>query len=95
MQNPFSDEKSEGAFVNMNNHTTTKIHPWSETEPNGGRDENFVVISIDRESLVDVPEKTLSCASCQISSLLLLKLDGLCKDSLIGNSYTLMYAINV
>ena len=92
---PFSDEQSEGAFVNMNNNATTKIHPWSETEPNGGRDENFVVISIDRESLVfGVPEKTLSCSSCQISSLLLLKLGGLCKDSLIGNFYTMKYATN-
>ena len=91
---PFSDEQSEGTFVNMNNNATTKIHPWSETEPNGGRDENFVVISVDRESLVDVPEKTLSCSSCQISSLLLLKLDGLCKHSLIGNSYNMKHAIN-
>ena len=56
----------------------------SEIEPNGGRDENFVVIRVARKALVDVPEKTLGCSSCSISSSMLLKLDGLCKDSMIG-----------
>ena len=82
---PFSDEQSEGLFVNVNNNRTSELQFWSKTEPNGGRDENLVVIYISREALVDVPDKTLGCSACQISSSLLLKLDGLCKDSMIGN----------
>ena len=82
---PFSDEHSEGLFVNVNNNKTAELQFWSKTEPNGGRDENLVVIYISREALVDVPDKTLGCSSCRISSSLLLKLDGLCKHSMIGN----------
>ena len=83
---PFSDKGSEGAFINMiNNNNVTDIGFWSEGEPNGGRDENFVVISVARKALVDVPEKTRGCCSCSISSSMLLKLDGRCKDSMMGN----------
>ena len=82
---PFSDKESEGVFINMNNNNkTTDIDFWSEIEPNWGRDENFVVIRVARKALVDVPEKTLGCSSCSISSSMLLKLDGLCKNSMIG-----------
>ena len=56
----------------------------------GGRDENFVVISVARKALVDVPEKTRGCSSCSVSSSLLLKLDGLCKDSMIGKILTFL-----
>ena len=63
---PFSDKESEGVFINMNNNNnnnkTTDIEFWSEIEPNGGRDENFVVIRVARKALVDVPEKTLGCS---------------------------------
>ena len=82
---PFSDKQSEGVFVNNNNNNNvTDIDFWSENEPNGGRDENFVTISVARKALVDVPEKTRGCSSCSISSSLVLKLDGLCTTSMIG-----------
>ena len=68
-----------------NNKEKTNIDFWSKSEPNGGRDENFVVISVARKALVDVPEKTRGCSSCSISSSMLLKLDGRCKDSMMGN----------
>ena len=67
-----------------NNNNTPNINFWSESEPNGGKDENFVVISVARKALVDVPEKTRGCSSCSISSSMFLKLDGLCKSSMIG-----------
>ena len=79
-----------------NNKEKTNIDFWSKSEPNGGRDENFVVISVARKALVDVPEKTRGCSSCSISSSLLLKLDGLCKDSMIGkilHSYTMSMSL--
>ena len=89
---PFSDKQSEGVFINNNNNNNnnnvTDIDFWSESEPNGGRDENFVVISVARRALVDVPEKTRGCSCCSIQSSMLLKLDGVCKDSMIGKIYS-------
>ena len=74
--------------MNNNNNNVTDIDFWSESEPNGWRDENFVVISVARRALVDVPEKTRGCSCCSIQSSMLLKLDGVCKDSMIGKIYS-------
>ena len=83
---PFSDQQSEGVFLNMNNNAAeVELQVWDKDEPNGDRDENFVVINVDRVALNDVAGNKLSCSSCVVSSSLLLKLDGLCKGSLIGN----------
>ena len=83
---PFSDEESEGLFLNMNNDAAdAEPQVWGKTEPNGDRDENFVVINVDRAALNDVAGNKLSCSSCLVSSSLLLQLDGLCKHSLMGN----------
>ena len=81
---PFSDKETERVFLDMNDNTRKELHLWDEIEPNGGRDENFVAISVARKALVDVPERTRGCSSCSVSNSLLLKLDGLCKDSMIG-----------
>ena len=82
---PFSDQQSEGLFLNMNNNARVEFHVWDKAEPNGDRYENFAVIDIARAALDDVPQSWLSCSSCLLSSSLLLKLDGLCEDSVIGN----------
>ena len=81
---PFSDHQSEGVFLNMNNNTEAGPQVWVKAEPNGCRDENFVVIDLAREALNDVAQNKLSCSSCLLSSSMLLQLDGLCEDSLIG-----------
>ena len=82
---PFSDHQSEGVFLNMNNNTEAEPQVWAKAEPNGCRDENFVVASVARGGLNDVARNKLSCSSCLVSSSLLLQLHGLCEDSLIGN----------
>ena len=83
---PFSDEESEGLFLNMNNNEAeAEPQVWVKAEPNGGRDENFVVIDVAQAALNDVARSKRSCSSCLLSSSLLLQLHGLCKDSLIGN----------
>ena len=69
----------------MNNNAEAELQVWVKAEPNGDRDENFVVIDVPRAALNDVAEDKLSCSSCLVSSSLLLQLHGLCKDSLIGN----------
>ena len=80
---PFSDKLSEGHFLNMNNNKTS-LQIWDRSQPNGGRDENFVVINVNSAAMVDVAQTTLGCSSCLVSTMLLLKLNGLCKDSLMG-----------
>ena len=81
---PLSDQNSEGVFLNMNNNVEEEFQPWEEAEPNGGKDENFAMISVTRGVLHDVAHNKLSCSACRISSSLLLQLDGLCEDSIIG-----------
>ena len=83
---PLSDENLEETFVNMKSNAEAKFQPWEKSEPNGGKDENFVRISVSRRTLHDVSHKRLSCSSCLLSSSLLLQLDGLCEHSLIGDS---------
>ena len=68
-----------------NNAADEEPQVWGKTEPNGDRDENFVVINVDRAALNDVAGNKLCCSSCLLPSSLLLQLDGLCKDSLMGN----------
>ena len=82
---PFSDQQTEGLFLNMNNNAVAELQVWDKAQPNGERDENFVVINIPRAALWDVGRNKLSCSSCLLSSSLILHLDGLCEDSLIGN----------
>ena len=83
---PLSDQTLEGVFVNMNNNAEVKLQDqvWAKSEPNGGKDENFVIIDTPRGALIDVIQTKLSCSSCLLSSSLQLQLDGLCEDSLIG-----------
>ena len=83
---PFSDEDSEGSFLNMNSLAKAKLQFWAKGQPNGGIDENFVGIRMSSAGLIDRPQTALSCSSCLISSSLLLQLDGRCKYSLIGNA---------
>ena len=83
---PFSDEHTEDVFLNMNTNTEAQLASfWEKDEPNGGRDENFVQIVVQKNALNDANVNSLSCSSCLISSSLLLQLDGRCEESLIGN----------
>ena len=68
----------------MNNDTETTLQSWEGIKLNGGADENFVEIVVAEKALNDAPETSANCGACLISSSLLLKLDGRCRDSLIG-----------
>ena len=83
---PLSDEKSEGVFLNMNNNAEAEFQIWDGVEPNGGEDENFVMIEVSRGVFLDVSPTKLICSSCSLSTSLLLHMDGLCEDSLIGDT---------
>ena len=82
---PVTDENSEGIYLNMNSNAVEEFLPWDASEPNGGKDENFVRISVSKGGLLDASHYKISCSSCLLSSSLLLQLDGLCEHSMIGN----------
>ena len=84
---PLSDKVTEDEFLNMNDNTEPKYHLWDGVQPNGGKDENFVVINVRREALRDVSDSRtrLYCSACSLANTLMLRLDGVCEDSLIGN----------
>ena len=82
---PLSDQTEEGQFFNMNDNATVEPQPWDRGEPNGGEEENFVMIDVSGAALNDVAQTRLSCSSCLLPTSMLLTLDGLCKDSMIGN----------
>ena len=84
---PLSDRETESKYLNVNDNTEAKHQPWDGVQPNGGKDENFVVINVRRKALRDVSDSrtSLYCSACSLSNSLMLRLDGVCEDSLIGN----------
>ena len=82
---PLTKMTSEGLFFNMNNNNETTIQNWARGQPNGGKNENHVVIKVVHRALADASQDDKFCSSCRISNMLLLQLDGRCEHSLIGN----------
>ena len=82
---PLTKMETEGSFLNMNDNTKTTIQNWARGQPNGGKYENFVQINVAQKALADSEADWPSCSSCRISNMLLLKLDGRCEQSVIGN----------
>ena len=82
---PLSDQNSEGVFLNVNNNLTAPYLIWAKKEPNGGKDENHIQINVRTAALNDIDENRLFCSACSLSSSLLLRLDGVCQDSFIGD----------
>ena len=85
---PFSDEVDEGLFVNMFDNTKAAFLPWAASCPNGGTTDNFVRIASSSRLYRDTQTDGygICCSSCLLDRSLLLRLDGLCEDSYIGDS---------
>ena len=82
---PLSDENSEGLFLNMNDNSSVQYQMWDKGQPNGAENANYVAIAVQTVALDDVEENRLFCSTSSLSSSLLLRLDGLCEHSFIGN----------
>ena len=82
---PLTDQNSEGVYLNMNNNSDVQYKNWDKTEPNGGKNENHVMIKVQTADLYDVNEKKAHCSACSLSTSMYLQLDGVCEDSFIGN----------
>ena len=85
---PYSDEEKEGKFVEMGTGVEAPFLPWEKSQPNGGSGENFVMMVLKSASGVNYfdVDATLrhTCSSCLLDKSLLLQLDGLCPETLMG-----------
>ena len=82
---PFTDEENEGIFLNMNDGTEAKYLQWKEKQPDGGNSENYVSNSLQTSLYGDSGREEQYCTSCLLNRSLLLRLDGLCEHSYIGD----------
>ena len=82
---PFSDEETEGRFFSLNDGSEAKYLPWRADQPNGETDENYVRIILQTSLYIDSDKDRQYCSSCLLDRSLLLRLDGLCEDSYIGD----------
>ena len=92
---PLTKMENGDSFINMNDNTETTVLNWARGQPNGGENENFVLIKVAEKALADAEADWPSCSSCRISKMLLLHLDGRCEHSLMGNvrEYQILYLL--
>ena len=81
---PFSDDKQEGVFLNLNDQTEAVFLPWGISQPNGGSGQNYVSFSHNLDYRDNPADREGIWSSCLLDSSLLLRLDGLCDNSYIG-----------
>ena len=82
---PISDEGEEGVFRNTYNGHPVKYLPWAQGQPNGGLDENFVGIFINKNySFYDISNTKEICVSCTLKVTKTINLRGLCKGTKLG-----------
>ena len=84
---PFSDQDSEGNFLNIFTGKPPKFLPWAldYQEPDGGDKQNYVFIDLETATYFDYSEKyPVTCSVCDINKTLRFKLIGVCKDTAFG-----------
>ena len=80
-----SDELEEGEYRDTETGNTALFLPWGEGQPNGGLDQNYVIIDFNLDALYnDVTETEKMCVSCTLKTTKIFKLQGLCKESDLG-----------
>ena len=88
---PFTDGDNEGIYLNMNYGTKAKYLQWNRKQPNGGTSQNYVSNSLQTSLYSDSGMNEQFCSSCLLDRSLLLRLDGLCEDSFIGDSIKIFH----
>ena len=83
---PLTDEECDGVFLDMNDDSKTELLFWEHLQPNGGTDQDYVTISPPSGLYDDnVAQLPGVCSSCLLDRSLLLRMDGVCEDSDIGD----------
>ena len=60
---PYSDENVEGDFVSLNDNTEATYLPWGPSQPNGGREENFVRMTLNLDNGEDTAVQYIDSAN--------------------------------
>ena len=81
---PLSDEKMEGFWENTNEGTKASLLKWADGQPNGLRVQNHAALYIETLDFGDFVSGALECVSCKLSTMAVLTLRGVCKDSYLG-----------
>ena len=83
---PYSDEKEEGEFVNLEDNSKATYLPWLKGQPNGDRLQNSIAINpyMRLTPYVDLNSQTKSCSWCTVKLSLVLHLRGACLESCLG-----------
>ena len=83
---PITDDQTEGRFVNTEDSSPPTFLPWTDGQPNGGREQN--VVAVDRANMPrpygDTAALDTHCFSCSLPHTEGLRLKGLCAGSLLG-----------
>ena len=84
---PLSDEKMEGFWENTNEGTKASLLKWADGQPNGLRVQNHAALYIETLDFGDFVSGALECVSCKLSTMAVLTLRGVCKDSYLGKKF--------
>ncbi|XP_070001373.1 uncharacterized protein [Penaeus vannamei] len=74
-----TDEEQEGAWINMNTRKPLNFTPWSDGEPNNGKNDNCVVLRNDMPRWGDLSCEYSNCFSCGMTGKDYFSVRGLCK----------------
>ena len=84
---PLPDEKMEGFWENTNKGTNASLLKWADGQPNGLRVQNHAALYIETLDFGDFVSGALECVSCKLSTMAVLTLRGVCKDSYLGKKF--------
>ena len=84
---PFIDKEVEGEFRSVVNGELATYLPWSNRQPDGGDQENYVMIWAVSRLYFDVHNRHLSCLSCDLKKTREFFLIGVCKQSYFSEFY--------
>ena len=87
-----SDELEEGEYRDTETGDILMFLPWGEGQPNGGIDQNRVIIDFNLNALYnDLTETEKMCVSCTLKTTKTFKLRGLCKETDLGKKHSKIF----
>ena len=87
---PLTDEEKEGVYRNAMTKNVASYLPWEVSNPNGFKDENFVLLSMSSKGYIDnVKTKKATCTACDIGIRTEFYLKGVCQETYFGEHRSL------
>ena len=88
---PLSDDEQEGVWRNTNTGQKETFLPWALKQPNGGRAQNSVALSLEDLTYNDLTATYKFCASCTLNTNTTFRLQGLCPQSYLGDMQFIVF----